>query len=157
MFEQAGHTIVPNMPAIGLRIISSDEKCNASSTSCFFNNKSTLNENQFFVSVSPFFRIKKPPSEDLIFANNIHPVDINHLKMSRNSKRVCISKNSKIELAFKKENVGPIMANYKINNSEKKLRFHDWLKEYFDEESRFCPSIYNKKNCQLSIIGMSNK
>jgi hypothetical protein len=157
LFDQAGHTIVPNMPAIGLRIVSSDEKCSASSTSCFLNNKSRLNDPQFFVSVSPFFRIKKPPSEDIIFANNIHPVDINHLKMSRNLNKIRLEKNCKIELAFEEENVGPIKANYHVNNSDKKLRFFDWLKEYLnEEESRFCTSIYDKKKCRLSIYCPSN-
>lgn len=111
MFEQAGQTIVPNMPAIGLRIISSDEKCIASSTSCFINKKSQSNECEFFVSISPFFRIKKKknPNEELIFASNIHPVDLGHLQNSLNPKSIYVKINDNIELAFNEKNVGPII------------------------------------------------
>ena len=148
MQDQAVQTIVPSMPAIGLRIVSHNEKCFGNSTSSIINKITRKGESEFFIAVSPFFRIKKPPKKDIILASNFHPVELNYLVKSRNKHKQTYFD---FQLALSEENVGPYLTKFKIGN-ENLLNNRDWLAEFMNEDdSRFCSSIYDKKNSKILI------
>lgn len=154
-FDQAGHTLVPGIPVIGMRVISSNEVGSINSKSCMINESNKSNEIIYFISLSPFFRISKPGQPDFITANNLHPIKLRHLKHCRNSSWV--NENSldiSIVKVFSQDNVGPQVANMKEEKSGIELKKRNWFSGLIYPYSpfvSFCNSIYDKNNCSIDL------